>query len=59
VRSPDIRSPMGSGVASFATREQAETVAERDDGELLDWTGLQERGRGTGLLAPPPRGTGS
>ena len=41
----EIESPMGFGLAAFASRDAAERAQERFDGELLDWTATRDRVR--------------
>ena len=53
VRSPEIRSPMGSGILAWATRESADASAGREKGEVLDYPELQAVDRDSGLLTPP------
>jgi nitrous oxide reductase accessory protein NosL len=54
VKSAEIRSPMGSGVASCAAQEEAERLSRLRDGTVLDWGALRELARNEGLVAPPP-----
>jgi copper chaperone NosL len=54
VKSAEIRSPMGSGVASCAAQEEAERLSRLRDGTVLDWGALRELARSEGLVAPPP-----
>jgi len=56
VRSPDIRSPMGSGVAAYSSRAAAERAAGEKKGTLLDWNAVRAIASEQGLLAPPPEG---
>lgn len=41
VRSDEIHSPMGHGLAAHATRDAAEALAQSKSGVILDWQGLQ------------------
>jgi copper chaperone NosL len=40
LRSPAIRSPMGAGLAAFASREAAETAARDLGGSVMGWEAL-------------------
>lgn len=40
VRSPDLRTPMATGVAAYATRDDANAVAEEYDGNVMDLAAL-------------------
>ncbi|HMB70810.1 MAG TPA: nitrous oxide reductase accessory protein NosL [bacterium] len=53
VRSPEIRSPMGSGVAAFASEEGARELHAERGGELREWAGLQESAADETLVIPP------
>ncbi|MCA9753545.1 MAG: nitrous oxide reductase accessory protein NosL [Gemmatimonadetes bacterium] len=54
LRSPDVRTPMGSGVLAF--RERATAERERSDrgGTVLGWKELCEANQRNPLVAPPP-----
>ena len=54
VMSPRLRTPMGSGIAAFTSREGAGRLAGGDGAVILDWDGLRRRSRDTGVIAPPP-----
>lgn len=43
VFSHGLQTPMGQGVAAFATQEQADALLETLDGESFDWAELQRR----------------
>lgn len=55
VRSPEIRSPMGFGLAAFATKERARALAAGKQGEVLTWQQLVA-GRVAPLGGPGPGG---
>jgi len=43
VMSPEIRSPMASGIAAMTTATRAHEVASEVNGEVLTWTALRPR----------------
>jgi copper chaperone NosL len=53
VRSPDLRSPMGSGVAAVADESAARELVGERRGRAMSWTGLREEEATGGLLRPP------
>lgn len=46
VPSRELRTPMGSGIAAFASAERAASFAGREGAEVLDWSALRERRAG-------------
>ncbi len=46
VASRELRTPMGSGVAAFASAERAAAFAAKEGAEVLDWSALRERRAG-------------
>ena len=54
VPSGRLRTPMGSGVAAFGSREKAEAFAESEGAAVLDWNGLVQRDKSAHVVAPPP-----
>jgi copper chaperone NosL len=43
--SPNLPSPMGAGLTAFANRDDAVRMQQEKGGEVLDWSGLQDRMR--------------
>lgn len=56
VRSAEIRSPMGSGVAATATADGAGELGERFGAEVITFERLRELASEEGLLRPPASG---
>lgn len=54
VLSSRLRTPMGSGVAAFASRERARSFAAGEDAPIADWSGLLHRDKEAGIVPPPP-----
>jgi len=60
VRSPELRSPMGSGVVAVADDVAARGLSEERDGSAMDWSALRTEATERGLVRPPaPAGAGS
>jgi len=53
VRSPEIRSPMGSGVAAFAGEAGARALRAERGGDVSEWVGLRESAAGDRLVVLP------
>jgi copper chaperone NosL len=54
VRSDEIPSPMGSGLAAVRDSGGADELLDRYPGRILSYTELREIEASEGLLAPPP-----
>jgi copper chaperone NosL len=53
LRSPEVRSPMGSGVAAFAGEAAARVLGRERGGDVLGWESLRRRAAEEKLVAPP------
>lgn len=53
VRSPELRSPMGSGVAARAEEAGARELRDERGGDVLDWDALREAAARSPLVVPP------
>lgn len=56
VRSVEIRSPMGSGVAALVDEASARAMRSGRGGELTDWDGLRETDARSPLVVQPGSG---